>query len=37
MLDLDADRPEMGYAMTQILPRFGTGRSPAGSEVREVL
>ena len=32
MIDLDADRPEMGYAMTQILPRFGTGRSPTRSE-----
>ena len=32
MIDLDADRPETGYAMTQILPRFGTSRSPAGSQ-----
>jgi alpha-galactosidase len=32
MLDPDADRPEMGYAMTQILPRFGTGHTSTGSE-----
>lgn len=33
MLDVDADRPETGYAMTQILPRY----TPAGSNAQSVV
>jgi hypothetical protein len=32
MQDPNADRPETGYAMTQILPRIGTAGEPSGSE-----